>query len=242
MNYFFFILFGLTPSIIWLLFYLRQDVHPESNHQVIKIFLYGMLIAIPVAFLELVFFKGFLLIGDFLILSPILISISYLFLGVALVEEFFKYLVFKLKVEKSPALDEPIDIILYMIIAGLGFAALENLLIFWPPLRLEIFESLILSGLRFGGATFLHALCSGTLGYFLALSFFERKKRKRFFFTGLGIVAFLHGLYNYAIMKFEGGERFIIPVIILIGLAFFVSWGISKVKKMKSVCKVYEPR
>lgn len=238
MSYLFYILFALFPSIIWLLFYLRQDVHPESNPQVIKIFLYGMLIAIPAALLEIGIFKGISKSGQIFNLPSIFVSIFYIFLGVALVEEFLKYLVFKLKVERSSELDEPIDVMLYMIIAGLGFAFLENLLIFWPPQALAVFESLIVSGLRFLGATFLHALCSGILGYFLALSFFDLKRQRRFFVFGLAMVVFLHGLFNFSIMKIEGPERFIIPAIIVGLLAFFVLLGIKKLKKIKSICQL----
>jgi RsiW-degrading membrane proteinase PrsW (M82 family) len=42
--------------------------------------------------------------------------------------EIFKYLVVRFKVIKNPAFDEPTDIMLYMIIAALGFAAVENIL------------------------------------------------------------------------------------------------------------------
>lgn len=238
MSYLYYLLFALSPSIIWLLFYLRQDVHPESNRQIIKIFLSGMLIALPAIFLEVGLSKGLAKVGEVFNLSTILVSIFYIFFGVALVEEILKYLVFKLKVEKSSELDEPIDVMLYLIISGLGFAALENLLIFWPPQALQVFEGLMVSGLRFVGATFLHALCSGILGYFLALSFFEIKKKRRFFALGLTIAVFLHGLYNLSIMKIEGIVRFIIPAIIVVGLAIFLSFGIKKLKKTKSICKI----
>ena len=50
-----YIIFGLAPSIIWLLFYLRKDSHPESNRMVLKIFFYGMLAALPAVFLEIGF-------------------------------------------------------------------------------------------------------------------------------------------------------------------------------------------
>ncbi len=52
-----FIILGLLPSFIWLLFYLRKDHHPEPNSMVIRIFLYGMIITLPVAAIELGFGK-----------------------------------------------------------------------------------------------------------------------------------------------------------------------------------------
>jgi len=235
MTYPFYIFFGLAPSIIWLLFYLRKDQHPESNRMIIKIFLYGVLAALPAVFLEVGIFQEF----KKLPLSPALITILNVFIGVALVEEVLKYLVVRGKVVKSPELDEPLDLMLYMIIAALGFAALENILILFPlgPTFL-IGQVFSISALRFVGATFLHALCSGTIGYFMALSFCETKNRTGLFILGLGISVFLHGLYNFSIIELEGFLKVLIPIVIIIVLAIFVSFGFTKLRKIKSICKI----
>jgi len=222
------------PSTIWLCFYLRKDVHPESNRQVIKIFFYGMLAALPVFFIE----QGFSQILSDLNVSQILFSILSVFIGVALVEEVFKYLVVRDKVLSDPEFDEPIDAMLYMIIAALGFAALENILIFFSEVFEKFYQPFLLSIIRFIGATFLHALCSGLVGYYLAKSFFEIKKRLKLLITGLGIATILHGLYNFSIMEIEGDQRFIIPIIILISLAIFVSLSFKRLKKLASICKI----
>ncbi len=206
-----------------------------------------MLAAIPAVFLE----KGVLEITShpllFRFLPPFFIIILNTFIGVALVEEVLKYLVVKGKVLGSTELDEPIDVILYMIIAALGFAALENILILISLGNQGLAEGRFLTSLetvfsilvfRFLGATFLHALCSGTVGFFLAWSFFETKSRVRLLATGLGISTLLHGLYNFSIMEIEGTLRLLIPIVILISLAFFISLGFRKLKKIKSVCKI----
>jgi len=235
MNYPLYIFFGLAPSFIWLLFFLRKDSHPEPHATVLKIFFYGMLSAIPVALIEL----GAADLFKSTYLPSFLVQTLYIFLGVALIEEVFKYLVVRQKVLQHPALDEPVDLILYMIIAALGFAALENLLILFPMTNpFQFLETFLVSSFRFVGATFLHALCSGLIGYFLALSFFESKHRLKLTIQGLILAIVLHGLYDFSIIKIEGSFRFVLPVIILIGLAVFVSWGFKKVKKLKSVCKI----
>ena len=125
MSYPLYIIFGVIPSIIWLLFYLKKDVHPESNRMVLKIFFMGMLVAVPAVFLEIGIFKTF----DAFNLPPLLLAILNTFVGVALVEELLKYLVVRNQVLSHKEYDEPIDAMLYMIIAALGFAALENILI-----------------------------------------------------------------------------------------------------------------
>jgi len=235
MTYSLYAFFGVLPSIIWLLFYLRKDAHPESNRQIIKIFFYGMLAALPAIFLEMA------ILGEFVKLkfSPFFISLLNIFIAVALVEEFLKYLVVRGKVLRNSELDEPIDIMLYMIIAALGFAASENILILFSlgPSFLwgDVFS---VSAFRFLGATFLHALASGLLGFFLALSVLETKSRGKFIFSGLLIATLLHGLYNFSIIEMKGMFSFLIPVVILFCLAVFVTFSFRKLKKIKSVCKI----
>lgn len=232
-------IFAFLPSLIWILFFLRKDAHPESNEMILKIFLLGMLIAIPAIFLEIGIFQVFWKLGEVFNWSYFLITILSVFLGGALVEEFLKYLVVQKGVLKNPEFDEPVDAMLYMIISALGFAALENILILFrlAPYFL-ISQVLEISIFRFLGATFLHALCSGTLGFFLALSLFETRKRLKLISLGLLISILLHGLYNFSIIKIEGSLKLLIPLAILIGLSFFVTLGFQRLRKIKSVCKI----
>ncbi len=232
MIYLFYIILGLAPSIIWLLFFLRKDSHPESKAMIFKIFIYGMLSAVVAAIIEIAIFKVFPLSN----VPSLLRIILYHLIGIALVEEVIKYLVVRQNVLKNPEFDEPVDAMLYMIIAALGFAALENIfVIFGEP----FINTITLTGFRFIGATFLHALSSATVGYFLALSLCETKKRFRLIATGLIIATLLHGLYNFSIINIENSINFIfIPIIILIGLAFFVSFGFKKLKRIASTCKI----
>jgi len=79
---------------------------------------------------------------------------------------------------------------------------------------------------------------SDLLGFFMALSFLETKKRGMLLFFGMSLVVILHGLYDFSIMKIEGLWAIPLPVIIILGLAIFVSFAFRKLKKMASVCKV----
>jgi RsiW-degrading membrane proteinase PrsW (M82 family) len=238
MNYPFYIFLAALPSTIWLLFYLRKDVHPESNRMILKIFFYGMLAALPAILLETGFLEGLKRLN----LSPVLVLVFNIFIGVAFVEEFLKYLVVRGKVFKSSELDEPLDIMLYMIIAALGFAAFENILILFSLGSASLLrEAISITIFRFLGATFLHALCSGTLGYFIALSFYETKKRLGLLILGLGIATSLHGFYNFSIIEIEGNLKFLIPTFILLSLAIFVTFGFKRLKKIKSICLPNSP-
>lgn len=236
MSYPLYIFFGLAPSIIWLLFYLRKDVHPESAGMILKVFFFGFLAAFPVVLIEMGISET---VNGLRLDSTFILAILKVFIGVAFIEEFVKYLVVRGEAFKSLEFDEPIDAVLYMIIAALGFAAAENVLILFslgPKFLLgEVFS---ISVLRFVGATFLHALCSGTLGFFLAMSFYESKKRGRIFVLGMGFVTLLHGLYNFSIMEAEGKLSFLLPVIIILGLAVFLTLAFKRLKNLKSVSKI----
>lgn len=216
---------GVLPSILWLLYFLRKDVHPEPNSMVLKVFFLGILVTIPTVILEFLFF---------LFSSP-----PYFFLWVALVEEIAKFLVIKFFVLKSPELDEPTDIILYMIIVALGFAACEN---FFQILQLSTLSAvLIVSFLRFWGAIFLHALCSALIGYFLAISFLKPKEEKKNIFLGISLATFLHFLYNFFIIQLEKNIIFLVLIILLIVfLAVFVSLSFKRLQKLKGLCQIHD--
>jgi len=201
---------------------------------ILKVFFFGMLAALPAALIEL----GFAAALQPLKLPLFITEIIYIFFGISLIEELFKYLVVKKKVIKNSECDEPTDIMLYMIISALGFAALENLLILLPLASpFQFFETFVISSFRFVGATFLHALASGVFGYFIALSFLEKKNKTKLFLKGLIAAVFLHGLYDFSIIEIDNGFKFAIPVAILIVLIVFVSMGFKKVEKLKSICK-----
>jgi len=238
MIYLLYFFFGLAPSIIWLLFFLRKDVHPESNRMILKIFLYGMVIALPALFIEI----GFSEVTSKIPLPKIGIAILQIFIGVALIEEVLKYLVVREKVLKDPELDEPTDLVLYMIIAALGFASIENILILFSPEKtLLIKEASVISAFRFLGATFLHALTSGTLGFFLAKFFFTAKAK--FLILGFALAIFLHGIFNSFIIMIDKGiidEKlgFFLIAAILAFLSWLVMLSFRRLKEMPSVCKI----
>jgi len=235
MNLVLLIVCGLAPSLVWLLYFLRKDVHPENNSEVIKIFVYGALTVLPTALIQFGIFD----ITDNI--KPSLFkTVFILFFAVALTEEFLKYLVVKDKVIKTPHFDEPMDLPLYLIISALGFAAAENVLVIIGPglFQMSVGKTILLSLYRFVSAVLLHALASGTLGFFLALSFYQPKNKTRLLALGFFLAVFLHGLYNFSIMVIGGSIRFLIPFLILINLALVLSFGFRKLKEMKSVCEI----
>lgn len=243
-----YIFFGILPSVLWLQFYLRKDVKPEPRSMIMKVFFYGMLCTAPAIVLEIAFYRQ---IESLSLFSSSVAFILNTFLGVALVEEALKFAVIKLKVLNNPEFDEPIDAMIYMIISALGFAAAENLLVvfsvgkqysaeigfLFPFLKEHVLwqEIFQVSLLRFLGATFLHALASAIIGYFLGLSFFKKRSQKALLGTGIVFASALHGLYNFSIIKVDSSLDVFIPFFLLLSAAVFVSIGFKKLKKMKQL-------
>lgn len=233
------LLLAPLPSIIWLAFYLRKDKHPEPNRMIVKIFFLGVLM-VPVA--------GLLEQGFFIGLEKISLvhKIALLVIGFALIEELLKYLVVKFGVLKNPAFDEPVDAMIYLIIAALGFAAAENIYLLSQayPAEMPISSALSFITTRFLGATFLHALASAILGYFLAASLLITSAiRKTFIIVGLLGATVLHSLFNYIIilnsqMIIDTPGRNLYLLILLVAMAMIVSLMFKKINKYRSICKL----
>lgn len=218
---------------------------------VLKVFIYGMLIAPVAVFAQVIvswliwpdlnlerFIKSFFSQSD-----PVKIIVGLTVLA-PLIEEYLKYAVVRFKVIHKKELDQPLDIMLYLIIAALGFAAVENFLAIFEVDIYSLKNALQILSARFLTSTFLHALSSGLLGYFLTLGFLNILKRKFFTLAGLGIAILFHSGYNYLISSL--GQEFalsisfkylIITAVLLISMGFIVSWQFKILKKQVGICK-----
>ncbi len=209
---------------------------------ILRVFALGMISTVPVIILSLSFAEIMGMMG----ISPYLIMFLNVIVIAAITEEVFKYLVVKYSVLKSSECDEPSDLMIYAITAALGFAAMENILFLFPG-REALFgitpmfyirELIAGSIIRFVSGTFLHALVSGVMGYFLALSIMHVRYRKRLVWAGLTIAILLHGLYNFSIITSEdNGSWFLMAPILLLSLFIIVLYFFSRTRKMASICK-----
>lgn len=186
------VILGLLPSFIWLFLFLAKDPRPEPKYLIIKVFLFGIIIAPIVVLLEAII-SGTASEISFLPRAMIFFSLA------AFVEEYMKYWVVKTSVVSKPDFDEPHDSIIYMIAAALGFAAMENILIAFKVYPEGFAATLGVIMLRFTGATLLHALASGITGYFLGLAWFFYHFKKQIIALGLTISSLLHLVFNYLI-------------------------------------------
>jgi RsiW-degrading membrane proteinase PrsW (M82 family) len=238
-----YIVFGVLPSLVWLWYYLAKDKHPEPKKTLLKVFLWGALATIPALFYEFglqnlatTYSPGYL--------TTFWGTLFQWFIVIAVIEEFMKYLVVKANIVTSGDMDEPLDLMLYMVVSALGFAALENIMYLFRPdsafisLQALVQATLLYSFIRFIGATFLHTLSSAVLGYFMALE--ASAPRRKFWYTEIGflIAVLLHGGYDLVIMKVADYTGLITLSIILLTVAVFVAVEFKKLSGMKSVSEV----
>lgn len=184
---------GLIPALFWVWFWLREDSRKPEPYFLIAIsFIAGMAvvpIALPLQKIALELYSG---------ANVMLVWVT--------VEELLKYAMALLLIFWNQEVDEPIDMIIYMIVLALGFAALENALFIFNPLVIgDYMNSAITGSFRFLGATLLHVLASGTVGVALALSFYRSRAFQVFAGTvGLFVAIVLHALFNFFIMDANG--------------------------------------
>lgn len=237
-------IFGILPSLIWLFYYLKKDLHPEPKKMILKVFFWGAVATMPALLLQIISFEALHQFPNlFIAPSPLVGQIIKWFLVIALIEELVKYAVVRIIVFASGELDEPLDIMLYMVVSALGFAALENMLYLFSPIdglsfSVVITTTVAISFLRFIGATFLHTLCSALVGYFMALSSLRAKHRFRLTTLGLFLAMALHGLYNFSIIQLSYPLNVAIPVLVIFGLAIFMVYDFNEIKKVKSIVKI----
>ena len=242
--YSFYALLGILPSFIWLLFYLHKDAHPEPKKMIFKVFLGGALMGPIAILLELAALRALSTSPDWpAFFATLYQNTNFLLLNVLLfaplIEELLKYLVVKWQVLKNPAFDEPFDAMLYLVISGLGFAAIENLLSLLLTSNLTLQAALSQTLARFLSATFLHTLSSGILGYFLARSLLDFKKRYLIFGLGFILAVAFHSFYNYLAWLLEINKLFSLAMALyLILMAGLVTWQFQRLRKQPAICKV----
>ncbi len=218
------ILLGLAPGFVWLSFYLKEDPHPEPKRLIALTFFLGGAFAF-FALIGQIVVNGQL--KDFGIARYSIISI----IALALIEEIAKFAAAYVSVFHSLDFDEPIDAMVYMVVAALGFATIENLgAISSQTITVAnisgVFET---ASIRFVGATLLHALCAGIIGYHWAYhmkSFLGSWS----FFWALFLSTTLHSVFNYAILTYGNPS---LSVLLVIAAGFFVLHDFEALKNLE---------
>ena len=236
------VILGFLPSIVWLNFYFREDCHPEPKHLLIKVFLMGIIISPLAIIFQILLVKC----GAILVLQKLCLPLGFLqpaspefLLWSAFVEEMVKFYAVRIVILNDVEFDEPIDAMIYMMVAALGFAAIENLLIVFQTTPDGFATTINTLILRFIGATLLHALASGLLGYFLAISWFFQHHRKKLLIIGILLATIFHFTFNMFIFAFDGQlTALLYTTSMLLGIAFLISILFDRLKSRHSAVPI----
>jgi len=220
-SYLVLVFFGTLPSLLWLAWWIRKDAHPEPGTLITKTLLLGVILS-PLAVIFQLLFARFI---------PGAADGPVFFLWAAFVEEVVKFGAVAFVALRSPDMDEPVDAMIYMLTAGLGFAAMENILVINRVMADGLAVTAGVWGLRFAGATLLHVLASALLGYFIALGWFWRRYRHALFFVGLIMATLVHWVFNLFISSAHQSTSLGFSTVLLIALAFLVSSLFDKIKE-----------
>lgn len=204
---------AVAPGVSLLTYlYLKDRYDAEPIHMVIRMFLLGVLVVLPIVVVQ----RGLQIwLGD----NPFVFS----FVESAGIEEFVKWFVLYHMIYNHTEFDEPYDGIVYAASISLGFATLENVMyaVFSPATfgTLMVRALLPVSG---------HALFGIMMGYYLGKAKFtlHPKKRKLFLAISLSLPLLLHGMYDWIMITLKSNWMyFIIPFMVVLWI-----WGLWKMQ------------
>jgi len=172
--------------------YLTDRYDREPVWLLLKLFLFGMLSAVPTIIVE-----RFLSNINFL---PGLLSIAWTtYIVAGFTEEFFKRLVIMRVAYNNIAFDEKLDGIIYCAYSALGFATVENIMYVVSGYDADPYIGWY-RGLLSVPAHMLFAI---TMGYYLSLAKFSPDKETgaRYFTMSLVMPVLFHGTFNFILLS-----------------------------------------
>jgi len=201
---------AIIPALLVVAYFRRKDrARPEPGGLSLKIFFLGVLSIIPALLLEL----GLLKAGSEIGIPAALFPFFKAFAVAALVEEGLKLYILKRFAARSTHFDEVMDGIVYGVLAGMGFACLENVLY-------VLGSGMAVAVARAFTSIPMHAAVSGLMGYYIGRAKLvdEQASSRRLTITGFMIAFLLHGLYDLFIFAMPAwGNAFglgILPVLV----------------------------
>jgi protease PrsW len=213
------LLVAIAPCIFWLwLIYKGDKYKPEPKSLIIRTFLFGLGIAVPVAFLETALYSGPAQ-GQVSLSTAAYLS----FVVAGFTEEAAKFMVVRTSVYNSLHFEEPTDGLVYSAAAALGFASLENVIYVisfgWQVILLRgLFSNLA------------HVLFSALWGYPLALARLGFIRRKYLTWVGLAAAMLAHGVFDFLFFTGNALTFLVIP--------FFIGMVVLFVLMMRHANKI----
>lgn len=210
------------PVIVFLVVIYRKDTVKEPPGLLVKCFLWGCVVTVPIIFIEL-FLDGFNVFESAL---PRLLYDA--FVAVAVVEEGFKFLCLYLIIWKSREFDQHYDGIVYAVFVSLGFALIENI---FYVLDAGLGVAVMRAILSVPG----HGMFGVVMGYFFALARFSGPGGKKLLWLSFLVPVLFHGAYDFLLSIMGETENGFLVLLLFAGFVALVAglwrFGIRDIKK-----------
>jgi len=189
MNSYILLLIATIPTILLLIYIYNKDTNKEPKNLLSKVFILGMLSIIPIIIIEIILSIFF----DTENTNNLISLFINVFIGTALVEEGFKWLIVKYNIYNNKEYDEYYDGIVYGVFASLGFAIIENI------------NYVFAKGIGIGLARAItsipsHAVDGVFIGYYLSKSKIDSKNKDKYILLSILIPTLLHTIYDFLII------------------------------------------
>jgi len=224
------LILSIAPIVIFANMIYKRDFDKEPKSLLIKLFLCG----IGSTFLTLIITKLLTSIIPFFgypytELDAIEL-IPYVFIGVALIEEFSKWIfVYKLEYNDNE-FNHLYDGIVYAAFVSLGFACFENIL--------YVMQSGIATAILRAFLAIPGHLCDGIMmGYYLSMAKLamcnnHKSLSKKNLILSLIIPTLAHGVYDYLIFASTVTDNSLFLIAFFIFVVFFYTYASKKVKQL----------
>lgn len=223
---------AIIPVVIILTYIYLKDRNKEPWSLLIKLFVLGVASCFLVLFVSELLFKVFPFMSKDTAYMTFFETMAYSFIGVALVEEFCKWLMTFLGAYNHKAYDEVYDGIVYSVYVSLGFACLENIL--YVFMNNSIAVGISRGILSVPG----HACDAVFMGYYLSLakvyaSQGKKSLEKKNLVLSVLVPTILHGIYDFCLFAN-------MDILLLVFFVFVITiyvFAIKKIKLLAAQCK-----
>ena len=217
------LLITVFPSVLILLYFFLSDKFKEPKGTVILVFVLGVLICFPAGILNTFMADNFGNVED-------INDLTFSFLGPAWTEEILKFLILYTVVLRRKEFNEPMDGIVYGVVASLGFATYENydyvfrLAESWDiaPEQMAIWRSYT--------AVPMHGLNGAIMGFYFGL--FAFTANKKYLVLSLITPYLLHGFYNFLVV-YSPVHYFVVTTMIVFAYILHGKLKLAQIKKKR---------
>ena len=224
----------LPTFLLGYFIYSNDKIEKEPTPLLVKLLLGGVGSVVVTLIITAILYKiaPFFSISNTESLSPVSLAI-YVFFGVALIEEFAKWIFLYGIAWKNKAFNHVYDAIVYSVFVSLGFATIENILyVFFSS---NVAEAIVIAINRMLFSVPGHAFFGVMMGYNIGLAkltFVNNKKNKTMKFIILSIIVptVCHFIFDYILMS-----SFLPMITFYIFVALLFGYGISKVKRLSRI-------